>query len=248
MNFVIDGGQIDSVDFSGASIYLDACFILAYFDKSDHRRHEVARALDVWADYEDVTLGMSNHTVAEVINRLFQMIILGSLQVYHEKNKLLNHTRDGYDKLSTEEKEKLVNLDSARFLYGLAKKEEILRLYKKEVNVNITDLIKLAKMDEEKRSKLDVFYNLAVDKFELFIYSMRNDLGFRFEILGSNEDPHYYEAIINMKTMQMDITDSFHLAIAQSNNYNYLSTLDSDFIHNFYPNTFSFSTKIIRIA
>jgi hypothetical protein len=69
MNFVIDGGQIDSVDFSGASIYLDACFILAYFDKSDHRRHEVARVLDVWADYEDVTFSPPQKNFFETSNK-----------------------------------------------------------------------------------------------------------------------------------------------------------------------------------
>lgn len=248
MEFVIDGKQINSVDFTGASIYLDACFVLAYLDKSDHRRYEVGRTLDLWADHEDVTLGMSNHTVAEVINRLFQMIILGSLQVYNENNKLINQTRNGYDKLSPREKEKLIDLDSARYLYGLAKKEDILRFYHKEVVVNITDLIKIAKTNEAKRSKLNVFYDLAVKKFEMFIDGMRDDLGFQVEFLDSNANPHYSVAKNNMRFMQLDITDSFHLAIAQSNGYNYLATLDSDFVHNFYPNTPSYSTRIIRIA
>ncbi|MCC3359129.1 hypothetical protein [Bacillus sp. REN16] len=63
MDFIIDGEQIDFEDFSGASIYLDACFILTYLDKTDSRRTEVARVLDVWADFEDVVIGISNHTI-----------------------------------------------------------------------------------------------------------------------------------------------------------------------------------------
>jgi hypothetical protein len=46
MDFIIDGEKIDSEDYSGASIYLDACFILTYLDKSDKRRPDVARVLD----------------------------------------------------------------------------------------------------------------------------------------------------------------------------------------------------------
>lgn len=83
MDFIIDGENLDSEDYSGASIYIDACFILTFFDKSDDRRLAVANALDIWAQYEDVALGISNHTVTEVINRTFQMLVLGSLQEYH---------------------------------------------------------------------------------------------------------------------------------------------------------------------
>lgn len=248
MNFILDAEQIDLEDYSGASIYLDACFILTFLDKSDSRRSDVARVLDMWADYPDVILGMSNHTVTEVINRIFQMCILGSLQVYHENNKLINQTRDGYEKLNAQEKEQLVDLDSARYLFGLAKNEEILRFYKKEISVNVVDLIKRAKSDEMKRDKLNVFYHIAVNKFEAFINSMRSQLGFKVEILDSREDPHYQVAKAAMRITQLDITDAFHLAIAQSNDYNFLATLDSDFIHNLYSNSTSLSMKIIKVA
>lgn len=249
MDFIIDSEQMDSEDFSGASIYLDACFILAYLDKTDHRRYDVARVLDVWSDYEDVVLGMSNHTVAEVINRLFQMRILGALQVYHENNKLLNQTKNGYEKLNAQKKEQLLDLDGARYLYGLAKKSEILKLYNKEVSVKISELIKLAKEDEKNRSKLDVFYNVAVDTFEAFVHCMKEELHFRdVEILDSLAQPHYQIAKSNMRIMQLDIIDSFHLGIAQHNFYDFLATLDSDFVHNFYSKGPASSTRIIKVA
>jgi predicted nucleic acid-binding protein len=248
MDFIIDGEKIDSEDYSGASIYLDACFILTYLDKSDKRRPDVARVLDTWAEYPDVTLGISNHTVAEVINRIFQMLILGSLQIFHENNRLINQTKDGYEKLTPFQKEQLVNLDSARYLYSLAKKEEILRLYKKEVNVNISELIKMAKEHEIKRKKLDTFYNIAITKFESFINCMRSDLDFTVEFLDSMAEPDYQVAKTNMRFLQLDITDSFHLAIAKSNDYDFLATLDSDFIHNLYSTLPELSMKIIKVA
>jgi hypothetical protein len=97
MDFIIGGEQVDQEDFSGASIYLDACFILTFLDLDDNRHPEVARVLDVWSDHPGVILGVSNHTVAEVINRLFQIKILGTLEVYHQNNKLINQTRDGFN-------------------------------------------------------------------------------------------------------------------------------------------------------
>lgn len=247
MDFIIDAEKIDSIDYSGASVYLDACFILTYLDKTDNRRSEVARVLDLWSDTQNVKLGLSNHTAAEVINRLFQMLILGALQVYHENNALLNQTKNGYDKLPEQKKQQLINMESARYLFGLAKKEDILRLYQREIRINVGELVKLAKEDEKNRSKLDVFYNLAVNIFEAFIFNMSNELGFKVEILDSLETPHYHTAKANMRIMQLDIIDSFHLAIAQANNYNFLATLDGDFIHNFYPQPPT-SMKIIKVA
>lgn len=246
MDFIIDGEQIDLENFSGASIYLDACFVLAFLDKADPRRMEVARTLDVWAEYEGVILGISNHTVAEVINRIFQMKVLGSLQVYYEKNKLINQTKNGYDQLSEMDKVKLLNLDSAKYLYSLAKQSDILKLYNKELAVNVSNLIKLAKEDSVKRNVLDIFYGNAVDTFEAFVTLMRNEMGFRIEFLDSLANPHYQVAKSNMRFMQLDIADSFHLAIAIENDYDFLATLDSDFLHNYYPE--DLTTRIIKVS
>ena len=143
MNFIIDAEQMNNENLLKASVYLDACFILAYLDKTDARSLDVADALDIWAENE-VRLGYSNHTFTEVTNRLFQMLVLGSLQVYHEKKQLLNNTRNGFDKLSDEDRVKLINLDSARYLYRVAKDEEILRFYNKKVAANVGELIKKA--------------------------------------------------------------------------------------------------------
>jgi predicted nucleic acid-binding protein len=251
MDFILGGEQIDQEDFSGASIYLDACFILTYLDLDDNRRPEVARVLDVWSEHPGVILGVSNHTVAEVINRLFQMKVLGALEVCHQNNKLINQTRDGFNKLTTEQKMKLLDLEGSRFLYGLAKREQIMSFYNKNVNVsvNVMELIKLAKKDEEKRNKLDVFYRAAVDTFEKFVQKMTDQLGFEaVEILDSTADISYPAARIFMQQFQLDITDSFHLAIAQENEYNYLATLDGDFVNNFYSRGSALTTKIIKVA
>ncbi|GAA0317539.1 hypothetical protein GCM10008967_05140 [Bacillus carboniphilus] len=251
MDFIIGGDQIDQEDFSRASIYLDACFILAFLDLDDGRRPEVARVLDVWSDHPGGVLGISNHTVAEVINRLFQMKVLGALEVYQQNNKLINQTRGGVNQLSFEQKARLLDLDGARFLYNLAKREEIMNFYNKNINVNVkvVELIKQAKKDEDKRNKLDVFYRAAVDTFEGFVQKMTDELGFEaVEILDSTEAISYPAAIVYMQHFQLDITDSFHLAIAQENEYNYLATLDGDFVNNFYSRGASLSTRIIKVA
>ncbi|MCR2823649.1 hypothetical protein [Lederbergia panacisoli] len=223
-------------------------FYFNLLDKSDNRRPDVARVLDTWAEYPEVTLGISNHTVAEVINRIFQMLILGALQVFHENNKLINQTKNGYEKLSVKQKEQLLNLDSARYLYSVAKKEQIMRLYNNEVNVNISELIKIAKENEIKRNNLDIFYNHAINVFESFTNGMSLDLEFNIDILDSKYEPHYQVAKSNMRLLQLDIIDSFHLAIAHSNDYDFLATLDSDFIHNLYSDIPNLSTRIIKVA
>ena len=249
MDFIIDVDQIDQEDFSEASIYLDACFILAYLDLDDERRPEVARVLDVWSDHPEVILGMSNHTVAEVINRIFQIKVLGALEVFHQNNRLINQTRDGISKLTAEQKQKLVDLEGARYLYSLAKREGIMRFSNKNVSVSLMELIKLAKKDEEKRKKIDIFYQVAVDIFDTFVQQMTDELGFNgVKILDSTAKLSYSTARIYMKLFQLDITDSFHLAIAHENKYDYLATLDGDFVNNFYSKDTSLGTKIIKVA
>lgn len=56
---------------------------------------------------------------------------------------------------------------------------------------------------------------------------------------------HYELAKSQMRMMQLDITDSFHLAVSIHNNYHYLATLDGDFIHHGIP---VLSTKIIKVS
>jgi predicted nucleic acid-binding protein len=130
----------------------------------------------------------------------------------------------------------------------LAKKSDIIKYYQKEININISELIKLAKVDEGKGYKLDVFYNAAVNSFSAFLNSMRVELEINVDILDSLADLHYDMAIANMRIMQLDIIDSFHLVIAQENDYDFLATLDNDFVHNFYQKGPSLSTRIIKVA
>lgn len=246
MNFIIDAEQMNSENLFQASVYLDACFILAYLDKTDTRKLEVADALDVWAE-NDVKLGYSNHTFTEVTHRLFQMLVLGSIQIYHEKKDLLNRTRNGFDKLRDQERIKLINLDSARYLYRVAKNEDILRFYKKEVSANVGELIKRSKEDQNKRYLLDIYYHLALKIFNEFIRKMREDLDFDIVLLSDGFEENEL-AKVHMQLTQLDPTDSIHLAIARINEYNYLATLDSDFVHNYYSNIDGLGMKIIKVA
>ncbi|MGN8843197.1 hypothetical protein ACTNDN_10295 [Niallia sp. HCP3S3_B10] len=246
MDYIIDAEQMNNENLFKASVYLDACFILAYLDKTDLRKLDVADTLDIWAENE-VKLGYSNHTFTEVTNRLFQMLVLGSLQVYHEKKQLLNNTRNGFDKLSDEEKGKLINLDSARYLYRVAKDEDILRFYNREVAANVGELIKRAKEDQNKRYLLDIYYHLALGIFNNFIRKMREELEFEVELLSDGFEENEL-AKVHMQLTQLDSTDSVHLAIARINEFDYLATLDSDFVHDYYPNVDGLAMKIIKVA
>ena len=51
-----------------------------------------------------------------------------------------------------------------------------------------------------------------------------------------------------MQITQLDSTDSDHLAIARINDFDYLATLDSDFVHNYYSNVDGLAMKIIMVA
>lgn len=142
--FIIDGGSIAPEKFSGASIYLDACFILSFFDQEDHRHSVVADMLDLWSE-QDVALGFSTHTYAEVVQNIFKMIVLGSLQAYHDNNRLINQTKYGFDRISERDKNKIGSLDTARFLYRIGK--DLIPHFgnRKEIHANVTELIKMAK-------------------------------------------------------------------------------------------------------
>lgn len=246
MNFIIDAEQMNSENLFGASVYLDACFILAYLDKTDSRKLDVADALDFWAENK-VRIGYSNHTFTEVTTRIFQMLVLGSLEIYHKKKHFLNNTRDGFDKLSDQERVKLINFDSARYLYRVAKNEEILRFSNKKVSANVSELIKRAKENQSKRYLLDVYYHLALQHFKEFIRKMREQLELDVELLSDGFEENEL-AKVHMQLTQLDPTDSIHLAITRMNKYDYLPTLDSDFVHNYYSNIDGLGMKIIKVS
>ncbi|NWK71147.1 hypothetical protein HWX41_19205 [Bacillus paramycoides] len=248
MEFVIDATEMNTHNLSGASIYLDACFVLAYLDRDDYRYDRVSDALDVWSDYENVTLGFSNHTFSEVVNRVFQMLILGSLEVYHHKRNLINQQRDGYNRLREKEKQKLLNLESAKFLYRVASDLDIARFRGGECLTNVGELVKRVKESEAHRHKLNIYYNTAVDIFEKLIYQMQEELGFDVQFLGTDPFSEYQAAKAHMRITQLDAVDSLHLAIARLNDYNFLATLDSDFVHNYYSGAGPLSTIIVKIA
>ncbi|HDR7066670.1 TPA: hypothetical protein QCW42_003756 [Bacillus cereus] len=68
------------------------------------------------------------------------------------------------------------------------------------------------------------------------------------EFLGTDPFAEYQAAKAHMRITQLDAVDSLHLAIARLNNYEFLATLDSDFVHNYYSSAGPLSTKIVKIA
>lgn len=244
---IIDANEMKSKDFNGASIYLDACFIITFLDKDDDRQADVIEAITTWAECSDTRLAISNHTVIEVVNRFFHSLILTSIETYHKNNYIINQTPKGYDRLSDIEKAKLGNLETARFIYKVAKETGILQVYRNsKASANVTELIKVAKKDyPNKRYLLDVFYNKAVEMFEVFYANITERLGLFIDILGSTSNEYYlYDE--HMRKYQLEPTDSFHLAVARVNSCDYFATLDNDFISDLYDEKFGIS--ILKVA
>jgi predicted nucleic acid-binding protein len=235
--------------FSQASIYLDACFILAYLDSDHDKSNACADLIDYWSD-EGVTLGISRLTFVEVTNRILQSGILGSIQVYNEHQYVLDTKRNGIMSLPTEERRKLIDVDAARMLYRMAKRENVLKWYNKEISVPVRDLLKQAKQSPN-RGLLDPYYNFAVEVFTGFIFSMTQDFGFQLKILESDPPPSntdFHATMQYIRLLQLEPFDALHLALANLHGYQYLATLDGDFVHQGYPGIGELTTNILQIA
>lgn len=248
MSIIIDTNQMQYEDFTGASIYLDACFIITYLDKDDPRRGDVIEALSIWAEHSNTRLAISNHTVAEVINCLFHSLILTCIDTYHQNNFNINQRSSGYEQLSQTVKEKLIDLETSRFIYKVAKATQLLQIYNnRKSSANVNYLIKAIKDDyPTKRHFLDVFYNRVVDIFEGFYLNITQRLEIPIDILPSKEvDYHLFK--VHMRLLQLDPTDALHLAIARLNQCKYFATLDIDFVNERYEKE-EFDIHILKIS
>jgi predicted nucleic acid-binding protein len=236
MSFVLTYEDALHESFQQASIYIDACFILAYMNSDDSRGDKVCQILEKWHGEGITKLGISSHVFGEVVHNLFIQEILLPLEIYHKKQlnpRLKSHPDYQLGKLE----------ESVSFLYGVWRKV-IPRFYKKDFNVNISDLIKSVKTNyPSQRSKLQIFYNNAIDRYNEFLSGIRND--FTIEFLDTNSDIQDL-ALSQMRLLQLEAYDALHYAIAMYNGYDYFATLDGDFVHNLYGE--SPTTRIVKIA
>ncbi|MGG3211230.1 PIN domain-containing protein [Geobacillus stearothermophilus] len=232
----------DAIDehFGQASIYIDACFILAYMDSNDPRGDKVCEILQKWHNEGVTKLGISTHVFGEVVHNLFIQEILLPLEIHHKnQSNLRSKSRHNHHLGESEE--------SVSFLYNVWKKQ-MPSFYKKNVFINISELIKFVKMNyPSKRNKLQIFYNNSIDRYNEFLSALRQH--FHIEFLTT--DVYIQDlALAQMRLLQLEAYDALHYAIATYHHYDYFATLNGDFVHTLYnqdPDPASI-TKIIKIA
>lgn len=240
MSFVMTYEDALSESFQQASIYIDACFILAYMDSDDPRGDKVCEILQKCHDEGVAKLGISSHVFGEVVHNLFIQEILLPLEIYHQKQsnaKLKSHPDYQLGQLE----------ESVSFLYNVWKRQ-IRNFYNKKFSINISNLIKSVKADyPSQRSKLQIFYNNAIERYNEFLSHISKD--FHIEFLSTDLNIQNL-ALSQMRLFQSEAYDALHYAIAIYNDYNYFATLDGDFVHNLYSesSTATNTTKIVKIA
>jgi signal-transduction protein with cAMP-binding, CBS, and nucleotidyltransferase domain len=83
MSGILSFNEIMDEDFKQASVYVDACFCLAYIDPLDSRGDKVAEIIDKWSSENVECVYISNHVMSEIVNNLFKSNILYILELYH---------------------------------------------------------------------------------------------------------------------------------------------------------------------
>ncbi|MGB8955627.1 MAG: hypothetical protein WCC10_09645 [Tumebacillaceae bacterium] len=233
------------MDFSQASVYLDACFILSYFDLSEKEgKSETIHALvNQWRDGGVRKVGISNHVFEEVVYNLLKDEVHTVLYLYHLK---VNQSKYGV-KLTKDQLDRLGDENVAKQLYGLIDTRIIdRRIRDKKTSINVRDLMKDAKSTVFPRSALHRFYQNAVTRFSNLLFAWRVYFNIEVENLIS-ETPESDLAQSFMRFYQLDPTDSLHLGIAAVHEYDYFLTLDHDFVHNFYTAELG-NLKVLQIA
>lgn len=236
MSFVLTFEDARHENFEQASIYIDACFILAYMNSDDPRGDKVCEMLQKWQEEGIAQLGISSHVFGEVIHQLFMQEILFPLEIYHNKQQRPKLKSSSYTQLGSLE-------EPTAFLYDVWKKE-IPSFYNKHFVVNVSRLIKSVKNRyPSQRNKLQIFYNNAIDRYNEFLSALRNN--FHVSFLNTNIDIQQL-TLAQMKLLQLEVYDALHYALALYHGYDYFATLDGDFVHDLYSE--NSKTKILKIA
>lgn len=234
MRIVLDFNDIKHINYHQASINLDACFILAYFDFNDYRGDRVAEILNKWSKDKVKNLVISTYVLGEVIHNLFKNLIREDIVNLNNKN----YSELVGDVKTVDRMLKIVPKDYKNYF----KKTDVL-------NINVDTLMKeFKRLYPSNRVGLDIYYNEAVDKFSEFINYLYNDLN--IEVITPPSDTTTKDlALLNMRIQQLSIYDAYHIAITSQYQFDYFATLDGDFEQNYYSkNESQTEVKIIKIA
>lgn len=142
-------------------------------DSNDPRGDKVCEILQKWHNEGVTKLGISTHVFGEVVHNLFIQEILLPLEIHHKnQSNLRSKSRHNHHLGESEE--------SVSFLYNVWKKQ-MPSFYKKNVFINISELIKLVKMNyPSKRNKLQIFYNNSIDRYNEFLSALRQHFHIEF--------------------------------------------------------------------
>ena len=210
-----------AVDFSQASVYLDACFLLAYYDVENVRGDKASRMIERWEQAKIAKVGISNHTFTEVINHLFNARIVCAMVMQRKLNKNLPLALD--DDISIIGDRRLMN----RLIQLAGESRVDAYLAGETVRFYVPGLIKRIKAERISRAHLDFHYNAAVNDFRdlLNIFTLKN---IPLHILDSGAvDQHLASSF--MRTLQLDAPDAIQFAVATNSGYSHFITMDRDF-------------------
>ncbi|MBU9714097.1 hypothetical protein [Evansella tamaricis] len=241
--FVLDYQEIECTDFKQASIYLDACFILAYLDSNDARGDKVADIIDKWNRDGIKELSISNHVISEVVHNLLKLYIRNVLAIGY-KIKQTSQSISPYIP-SKDEQELVGDILTARRLTDLIPTHLLTTLMKTgELRYSIEDLLKQYKLTyPNDRDTLSHYYNKSIERFNEFI----SGLGFKTRILVSDREIKDL-SFSHMRLFQLSSTDAMHIALTVKNEIDYFATLDSDFVHTYYTEETIGKVRVLSVA
>lgn len=234
MRIVLDFNDIKHINYHQASINLDACFVLAYFDFNDDRGDRVAEILNKWSKDQVKNLVISTHVLGEVIHNLFKNLVREDIANFYNKN----YTELVGDVRTVDRMLKITPHNSKEYFI----KTGIL-------NINVDTLMKeFKRLFPSNRDGLDIYYNKAVDKFSGFINYLYNELN--IDVITPSSDTTTKDlALLNMRIQQLSIYDAYHIAITSQYQFDYFATLDGDFEQNYYSkNESQVEVNILKIA
>jgi predicted nucleic acid-binding protein len=210
-----------AVDFSQASVYLDSCFLLAYYDVENERGDKASRMIEWWEQAKIAKVGISNHTFTEVINNIFNARIVLAMAMQRKLNKNLPLAPG--DDTSKIGDSRLMN----RMIQLAGESRVDAYLAGEAVRFYVPGLIKQIKDERYYRTHLDFHYNVAVNEFRdlLNIFTLKN---IPLQILDSGAiDQHLASSF--MRTMRLDAPDAIQFAVATNSGYSHFITMDRDF-------------------
>ncbi|WP_245629797.1 PIN domain-containing protein [Domibacillus robiginosus] len=228
--------------FEQASIYVDACFLLAFLDENGGEDGELVERVLTKLQADKINkLLISNHVFSEVVQHLFIGHIYNIIYIAYRKFQLR-------ERVSEKENEYLGNPFIAQKLMQLVDSQKLERIQSgKEVYIPVKETIKAYKERYIDRNELNYYYESVLKTFNDLLINLSELFEIEIAHVASDEKTfHLAEGFI--KELQLEVKDALHLAVAKQHEADYFATLDGDFVHNFYTEDHLNGTAIFHIS